>query len=190
MSLNLKGKIQIVGQTHEGQVRDHNEDFISDNDTLGLAVLADGMGGLYAGEVASSMAVHRLMEELIAYRLGESQLAEALVQGEGRLPIEAQVVRKSVEETNEAVFHVSQTQPECRGMGTTIIVSMFYDNRVTIAHIGDSRVYRYRTGTLAQVTKDHSFVQELLDKGLYTRDEARALAHQNREDPLADLRRR
>lgn len=179
MSLNLKGKIQIVGQTHEGQVRDHNEDFISDNDTLGLAVLADGMGGLNAGEVASSMAVHRLMEELIAYRLGESQLAEALVQGEGRLPIEAQVVRKSVEETNEAVFHVSQTQPECRGMGTTIIVSMFYDNRVTIAHIGDSRVYRYRTGTLAQVTKDHSFVQELIDKGLFTKEEARTSDKKN-----------
>ncbi|MGB1686508.1 MAG: PP2C family protein-serine/threonine phosphatase, partial [Pseudomonadales bacterium] len=72
MTVNLQGKIEIASRTDEGQVRDHNEDYISDNPTLGIAVLADGMGGLNAGEVASSMAVHLLMQELIAYRLGES----------------------------------------------------------------------------------------------------------------------
>lgn len=179
MTLNLKGKIEIIGRTDEGQVRDHNEDFISDNPTLGIAVLADGMGGLNAGEVASSMAVHLLMEELVSFQLGESDLAAELGDSDDDLPVEAQVVRKAVEKANDAVFHVSQTQPQCKGMGTTVIASLFYDNRLSVAHIGDSRVYRFREGKLEQVTKDHSFVQELIDKGLFTKEEARASDKKN-----------
>ena len=112
MTLNLKGKIEIVCRTDEGQVRDHNEDYISDNIALGITVLADGMGGLNAGEVASSMAVHLLMQELNAYRLGESDLPEELAHVESELPIEVQIVRKTVEMANDAVFHSSQTQPQ------------------------------------------------------------------------------
>ena len=179
MSVNLKGKIDIVGRTDEGQVRDHNEDYISDNPALGIAVLADGMGGLNAGEVASSMAVHLLMEELTKYRLGDSELPAELGHSESDLPMEAQVVRKAVENANDAVFHTSQTQPQCKGMGTTVIASLFYDNKVSIAHIGDSRVYLFRGGALEQVTKDHSFVQELIDKGLYTKEEARVSDKKN-----------
>ncbi|MFT7222406.1 MAG: serine/threonine protein phosphatase PrpC [Candidatus Azotimanducaceae bacterium] len=173
MSVNLKGKLDIVGRTDEGRVRDHNEDFISDNPTLGIAVLADGMGGLNAGEVASSMAVHLLMEELISYRLGDSDLPVELEEEENELPIEARVVRKSVEKANDAIFHASSTQAQYKGMGTTIVATLFYDNKVSVAHIGDSRVYRYRSSRLEQVTKDHSFVQELIDKGLFTKEEAR-----------------
>ena len=179
MSINLKGKIDVVGRTDEGQIRDHNEDYISDNPTLGIAVLADGMGGLNAGEVASSMAVHLLMEELTAYRLGDSQLAAELAHSDSDLPIEAQVVRKAVENANDAVFHTSQTQPQCKGMGTTIVASLFYNNKISVAHIGDSRVYLFRGGALEQVTKDHSFVQELIDKGLYTKEEARTSDKKN-----------
>jgi protein phosphatase len=179
MKPNLKGKIEIVGRTDEGQVRDHNEDFISDNPTLGLAVLADGMGGLNAGEVASSMAVHHLMEALIAYRLGESSIPDELSQNDEQLPMEAQVVRKAVENANSVLFQTSQTQAQYAGMGTTIVVGMFHDNRLTVAHLGDSRVYRFRSGVLEQVTKDHSFVQELIDKGLYTKEEARTSDKKN-----------
>ncbi|MBO6557077.1 MAG: Stp1/IreP family PP2C-type Ser/Thr phosphatase [Pseudomonadales bacterium] len=179
MSVNLKGKIDVVGRTDEGQIRDHNEDYISDNPTLGIAVLADGMGGLNAGEVASSMAVHLLMEALTAYRVGDSQLAAELAHSDSELPIEAQVVRKAVENANDAVFHTSQTQPQCKGMGTTIVASLFYNNKISIAHIGDSRVYLFRGGALEQVTKDHSFVQELIDKGLYTKEEARTSDKKN-----------
>ena len=179
MSVNLKGKIEIIGRTDEGQVRDHNEDYISDNPTLGIAVLADGMGGLNAGEVASSMAVHLLMEELIAYRLGDSELPIELGQIEDNLPMQARVVRKSVENANDAIFHASSTQVQYKGMGTTIVAGLFYDNKVSIAHIGDSRVYRFRDKKLEQVTKDHSFVQELIDKGLYTKEEARVSDKKN-----------
>ena len=179
MSLNLKGKLDIIGRTHEGQVRDHNEDYIGDNPALGIAVLADGMGGRNAGEVASSMTVHLLMEDLIAYRLGKSELPAELGHGASDLPMEVLVVRKSVENANSAVFHAAQTQPQCEGMGTTIVVGLFYDNRVSFAHIGDSRVYRYRANALEQVTKDHSYVQELIDKGLYTKEEARVSDKKN-----------
>jgi len=176
--MNLRGKIEIVCQTDVGQVRDHNEDYVSSDDRIGLAVLADGMGGLNAGEVASSMTVHLLMDELRAYAEGESVIEHELTESVG-LPLKTQVVRKAIEKANSSVFHVSQTQPHCKGMGTTIVVSMFYDNKLTIGHIGDSRVYRFRDNNLEQVTKDHSFVQELIDKGLYTKDEARASSKKN-----------
>ena len=171
--MNLRGKVEIVCQTDVGQVRDHNEDYVSSDDRIGLAVLADGMGGLNAGEVASSMSVHLLMDELRAYAAGESTLEQELAEGDD-MPNQSQIVARAIEKANSSVFHVSQTQPHCEGMGTTIAVSMFYDNKVTIGHIGDSRVYRFRDNKLEQITKDHSFVQELIDKGLYTKDEARA----------------
>lgn len=175
--MNLRGKIEIVAQTDVGQVRDHNEDFVSSDDQLGLAILADGMGGLNAGEVASSMSVHLLMDELREYIQGNTEIEHEL--HDNGLPLKARVLERAIEKANSSVFHVSQTQPECEGMGTTIIASMFYDNKVSIGHIGDSRVYRFRDNKLEQVTKDHSFVQELIDKGLYTEAEARASAKKN-----------
>jgi len=178
--MSLKGKIQVVSQTDVGQVRDHNEDFISDNERLGIVILADGMGGLNAGEVASSMSTHLLMDELTGYCNGSSLLeAEAHSRDDEELSLEAKVVQLAIEKANSAVFHVSQTQPQCRGMGTTIVASLFYNNRVSVAHIGDSRMYRYRNERLEQITKDHSFVQELIDKGLYTKEEARDSAKKN-----------
>ncbi len=180
MAVNLKSKIHIVGNTDEGQIRDHNEDYIGDNPALGIAVLADGMGGLNAGEVASSMAVNLLMEKLTSYRLGDSSLPEELGNAETAvLPLPLRVLQRSVEMANDAVYHASQTQPQYEGMGTTIIAGLFYDNKVSFAHIGDSRVYRYRQSGLEQVTKDHSFVQELIDKGLYTKEEARVSDKKN-----------
>ncbi len=179
MAVNLKGKIDIVGRTHEGQVRDHNEDYISDNPILGISLLADGMGGLNAGEVASSMTIHLLMDELIDFCNDKSPLPAEVGHLEDDLALPARVVKRAVEKANDAVFHVSQTQPQCKGMGTTVVAGLFYDNKVAIAHIGDSRVYRYRGGALEQVTKDHSFVQELIDKGLYTKEEARVSDKKN-----------
>lgn len=171
--MNLKGKIEFVAQTDVGQVREHNEDYISCAENLGVSVLADGMGGLNAGEIASSMSVHLLMEELTAYREGKSNIMSELPEESMDLPMDSRVVKHAIEKANNAVFHVSQTQPQCRGMGTTIVVSLFYDNKLSVGHIGDSRMYRFRDDQLEQITKDHSFVQELIDKGLYTKEEAR-----------------
>lgn len=186
MASSLSGKIEIHTATDVGRVRDHNEDFVSSDERLGIALLADGMGGLNAGEVASSMSVHFLMDELRGYRedgsvyeaeLNDQPPSEADVAEE--LGTQARVVRMAVERANSAVFHVSQTQPQCRGMGTTVVAMLFHDNKVSIAHIGDSRAYRFRDGQLEQMTKDHSFVQELLDKGLYTEEQARASDRKN-----------
>ena len=156
MSVNLKGKLDFIAQTDVGQVRDHNEDYIKCVDHLGIGVLADGMGGLNAGEVASSMSVNLLIDDLVLWREGNSEFEQELPEDTEGMPDVARVVKYLIEKANSAVFHVSQTQPQCRGMGTTIIVAVFHDNKVTVGHIGDSRVYRYRDGNLEQVTKDHS----------------------------------
>jgi len=177
--MSLKGKLQVVKQTDVGQVRDHNEDYIDADVGRGIVVLADGMGGLNAGEVASSMSVHVVVDELTGFIDGTSTLqADEVISGEA-LSLESKVVKTTVEKANSAVFHVSQTQPKCRGMGTTIVATLFYDNKVTVAHIGDSRLYCMRNDKLNQVTKDHSFVQELLDQGLYTAEEARNSSQKN-----------
>ncbi|MCB1645232.1 MAG: Stp1/IreP family PP2C-type Ser/Thr phosphatase [Pseudomonadales bacterium] len=177
--MNLKGKLEIVCQTDVGQVRDHNEDFISYDEPQGIAVLADGMGGLNAGEVASSMTVHLLMDAFAAYRQGDTDLLENLNEVDAESPECMVLVEKAVSRANDAVFHVSQTQPQCRGMGTTVIAGLFHDNKFVVGHIGDSRVYRFRAGKLEQITKDHSYVQELIDKGLFTPQEARESNQKN-----------
>lgn len=177
--MSLKGKLKIVERTDVGQVRHHNEDFIASDANRGIAVLADGMGGMNAGEVASSMSVHVVMDELAGFVDGGSKFQIAgYAEGDER-GLEEQVVQATVEKANSAVFHVSQTQPQCRGMGTTIVTTLFYDNKIAVGHIGDSRLYRLRNDCLEQITKDHSFVQELIDKGLYTEVEARSSSQKN-----------
>lgn len=176
--MNFRGKLQFVARTDVGQMRDHNEDFITENERLGFAVLCDGMGGLNAGEVASSMAVHLLVNELMEYRTGKSTL-EAEVNSSEPMPMQAKVLRRAVEKANESLFETSSTQPQYQGMGTTVVVAYYYNNRVAIAHIGDSRVYRLRDGVMEQITKDHSVVQELVDNGMFTKEEARVSSQKN-----------
>ncbi len=205
--MNLQGKLKIIERTDVGLVREHNEDYIGSDETLGIAVLADGMGGLNAGEVASSMSVHVLMDGLSGFveevsiagaaaagvataeestaqasPPGEPPSAQAsgeAAQHEPEWGLQARAVKSVIEQANTAVFHVSQTQPKCRGMGTTVVVLLFHDNQVSVGHIGDSRAYRFREGQLSQITRDHSFVQELIDKGLYTEEEARRSSQKN-----------
>ncbi len=177
--MNFRGKLQFVARTDVGQVRDHNEDFITENESQGFAVLADGMGGLNAGEVASSMCVHLIVDELNDYRNGTSLIEAEILSNESDLSVQAEVLRKAVEKANDSIFHVSQTQANCQGMGTTVIAAYYYDNKLAVAHVGDSRVYRLRAGRLEQITKDHSFVQELIDKGLFTKEEARSSDKKN-----------
>jgi serine/threonine protein phosphatase PrpC len=177
--MNFRGKLQFVARTDVGQLREHNEDFITENESQGFAVLADGMGGPNAGEVASSMAVHLVVDELKNYRAGSSLIAVEVNGGTSGLPNEATAVRKVVEKVNSAVFKASQTRPEYQGMGTTIVAAYYYNNRVSVAHLGDSRMYRFRYGRLKQITRDHSFVQEQIDKGLFTEEEARVSKKKN-----------
>jgi protein phosphatase len=174
--MSLRGKIAIAGLTDTGRVRGHNEDAIGSDDRLGLLVLADGMGGLKAGEVASAMAVEVVTREVTDVVRG---LTPGQSDEDSGYAMESLAVGRAVLKANETIFQVASTQPQCAGMGTTLVVLMFYDNRFTVAHVGDSRLYRLREGAFEQVTVDHSLVQELVDRGFYTPEEARTASNKN-----------
>ncbi|RME86469.1 MAG: serine/threonine-protein phosphatase, partial [Zetaproteobacteria bacterium] len=92
---------------------------------------------------------------------------------------ESMLARRAVRVANDAIYEAAQTRPECRGMGTTIVLTLFYGNRLTAAHVGDSRLYRFRHDVLSHVTEDHSLVQEQVRRGLLTADDARASMMKN-----------
>ncbi len=174
--MGLQDKLTLVGRSDVGLRRDHNEDSIAFDPNLGLAVLADGMGGYKAGEVASAIAVNVVMEEV--RNSLRQDVPEALDRESGYCR-GSLFVREAVTKANDAIYTTAQAQPQCQGMGTTIVVALFYNDRITIAHVGDSRLYRLRGGQLEQLTVDHSLLQELIEKGFYTKEEARSSNQKN-----------
>jgi protein phosphatase len=174
-AVNLKGRLRCVGLTDTGQVREHNEDTISWDAELGLLVLTDGMGGYNAGEVASGIAAKTILN-LVREHCEREDLSAADPSGLSRTSI---ILRDAVTRANKIIHQTSRTLPQCEGMGTTVVAAMFYDNRVTVAHVGDSRLYRLRSGTFEQMTLDHSLLQELVDRGFYTPAEAQRAANKN-----------
>ncbi|MGB5454693.1 MAG: protein phosphatase 2C domain-containing protein, partial [Gammaproteobacteria bacterium] len=163
--MKLKDKIEMVGLTDTGLVRDHNEDAIGNDLNLGLAVLADGMGGHRGGEVASAITVSTILETL-AEKL--KRIEHNVGNEAGSYRPESIAVNDAIIQANAKVFASSRDNSHYRGMGTTVVVLLFHDDHFTVAHVGDSRLYRYRDGHLEQMTNDHSLTQELLDSGLYT----------------------
>jgi len=160
-------QFEMNGITHQGMVRINNEDSISTLPELGIAILADGMGGHQAGEVASSMAV-----EMIKQFYSDADMPNGKDAKEDSL-------LEAIDLANTAVFELSQERPECAGMGTTIVVSQFVDGRIITAHVGDSRLYRLRDSEFEQVTKDHSVVQELVSRGFMSPEEASSSMNKN-----------
>ena len=150
----------MIGKTDPGMVRDNNEDSIILRPDLGLAVLADGMGGHQAGEVASAMAIDLVKQ----YFENASQRSGVLNYSD--------IVSDSITLANSAIFELSKNKPDCAGMGSTVVVTYFDGEKVYVGHVGDSRLYRYRNGELHQVTEDHSLVQELVSRGLLSKEEA------------------
>ena len=174
--MSLKGKLRFVGQTDTGKVREHNEDTIAFDSDVGLLVLADGMGGYNAGEVASGIAVKTIMH-LVREALEREDLARPdPATGLSRPAI---ILRDAIARANKIIFQTARTQPQCEGMGTTIVAALFFDNRVAVAHVGDSRLYRLRGSGFDQVTLDHSLLQELVDRGFYSPEEAQRAANKN-----------
>ncbi len=174
--MNLQGKIHIVGLTDTGRVRQNNEDCIGFDSALGLVVLADGMGGHLGGEVASSITVDTIIQScqaaLPALKPGE-------VDDETGYSMESICLQDAIEKANDLVYRKSAAQAELRGMGTTLVTMAFYNSRFSLAHIGDSRCYRYRNKFFEQITKDHSLLQELIDRGFYTPEEAQKSLNKN-----------
>ena len=173
---SLKGKLTFVGQTDTGRVREHNEDTIAADADVGLLVLADGMGGYNAGEVASGIAV-KTITNLVREGLQREDLA-AIDRSTG-LTRPSIVLRDAITRANKIIYQTARSQAECEGMGTTVVAALFYDNRISIAHVGDSRLYRQRGSQIAQVTMDHSLLQELVDRGFYSPEEAQRAANKN-----------
>jgi serine/threonine protein phosphatase PrpC len=154
-----------------GRARTNNEDSVSLDEDAALAVLADGMGGYNAGEVASTMATSFIRTELGRW------LREA---GGGATDTE---VRRAmdicVDNANRAIFNAANSNPQYAGMGTTLVVAVFRDMRLLIGHVGDSRAYRLRAGRLQQITRDHSLLQEQIDAGMITPEQAAFSANKN-----------
>ena len=174
--MNLQDKITILGLTDAGMVREKNEDAIGFDSSLGLVVLADGMGGHRGGEIASSMTVDSIIDE-VQKKLPEVTNGE--VDDASGFSLESICIQDAVVAANELVFRTAEANPEHKGMGTTIVVLQFYNNSFSLAHIGDSRCYRLRADKFEQITKDHSLLQELIDRGFYTPEEARNSMNKN-----------
>jgi len=172
----LSNALEIVVRTDPGMVRDHNEDAVFANPNLGFAILADGMGGYNAGEVASSMASMLLSAELEA---AFSLRPPHEIDRESGLPFAHRCLLEKVAVTNAAIYNTAQSQPQYAGMGTTLVTALFYDNQLTVAHIGDSRLYRLRDDSFRAITRDHSLLQEQIDSGFISPDEARFSQNKN-----------
>lgn len=174
MQNNLE--LQISSLTDDGVIRDHNEDYIGSATDLGLVVLADGMGGHNAGEVAAEMAVTEIIDILRRDmdRASVEHLDEATGYTEGTL-----LIHEAIQRANRNIYDTANNKPQCQGMGTTLVAALFFDDRVTVANVGDSRLYRLRNDQLEQLTSDHTLLQELVDRGFYTEEEARASLNRN-----------
>lgn len=174
--MSLSSALQMVKATHTGMVRSHNEDSITADVEIGLAVLADGMGGYNAGEVASGIAT-----ALISSETREAMVRNAPHQIDKNTgaPLATRLLRDIIAKANTSIYQSANSQPQYAGMGTTLVVTLLCDNHITIAHIGDSRCYRFRGEKLEQVTRDHSLLQEQIDSGLLTKEAARRSQNKN-----------
>ncbi|HEX6644867.1 MAG TPA: Stp1/IreP family PP2C-type Ser/Thr phosphatase [Gemmatimonadales bacterium] len=155
-----------AARTDVGVVRSGNEDNYLMLSDRGIFIVADGMGGHAAGEVASEMAVRIISRELGSLRgQTDEQVGERL--------------RQAIRAANEAIFGRTLAEHDKRGMGTTVTVLALLPHRYMIGQVGDSRAYLLRDGALLQLTKDHSYVQEQVDAGLLTPDQARVHPYSN-----------
>jgi protein phosphatase len=163
--------IELHAAVDPGRARSNNEDSVTTDDAVALAVLADGMGGYNAGEVASNMATSFIKSELGRW-LREASSQASLAEVRRAMDI-------CVDNANRAIFNAANTNPQYAGMGTTLVLAVFRDNRVLLGHVGDSRCYRLREGKLQQITRDHSLLQEQIDAGLITPEQAAFSANKN-----------
>ncbi len=158
-------------KTHPGLVRPLNEDAIGADPSCGLFVLADGLGGYNAGEVASVMAISAVLERL-------ASAIDKFDEDDGAFtPDEA--IYDTVTDINASIYNAALNSTAFEGMATTLVIGWFLGGQLWVAHTGDSRLYRYRDSMLEQLTRDHSFSQELLDAGMVTEEEARSLPAKN-----------
>ncbi len=149
-------RLEFSSRTDKGLVRGGNEDAFGTLPEDGMVVVADGMGGYRAGEVASQIAVDTTLRHLHKSLDGQPTLEQSLREAE-----------QAMEEANLAIWRAADAAPEIKGMGTTVVMGMFLDWKLAFAWVGDSRLYRMRKGRLTQLTTDHTLVQELVTQGMF-----------------------
>lgn len=159
--------LEFASHTDTGLVRSHNEDAIAICPDIGLLILADGMGGYNAGEVASQMSV-----EIVAKRIKEMRSATWFPHMPWQSNAPTKWIKDAVTDANAQVIDQANQNPENFGMGTTIVVALCYLDRLIVGHVGDSRAYRFREGVLELITHDHSVLQSQIDAGLISPAEA------------------
>ena len=162
---------EICTDTDPGLARDNNEDAVAFDVQTGLCILSDGMGGYNAGEIASGMACAFIKSEMSRW------LSQAGLHANGKEVKRAMEI--CVQNANHSIFNAANSNPQYTGMGTTLVVGVFQAGRLVLGHIGDSRCYRLRSGELQQITKDHSLLQEQIDAGLITPEQALTAANKN-----------
>lgn len=168
-------RLDVYGLTDVGRHRRKNEDAIDWDVALGLAMVADGMGGNRAGEIASATALRSIRTDL-SRALGEPWRRDPRA---GSRELRGALVVELVRRANQAVRRAANRDQERTGMGTTLALALFGTDFVTVAHVGDSRVYRWRAGTLKRLTTDHSMVQEMIDRGQLDAGQAARSRHRN-----------
>lgn len=157
--------MKVVAKTHCGKVRPINEDrYLVPEEGDSIVLVADGMGGHKAGEVASETAAQTIRACAVKMRGREISIKTAL---------------KWVRQANQIIYRMANEKPECMGMGTTMTFLYFMDKHALLAHVGDSRCYRIRDGRIMQLTKDHSLVAELVRIGEITPEQARNHPYRN-----------
>lgn len=167
-------ELQFAAKTDTGLTRPHNEDSIAISPAYGLAILADGMGGYNAGEVASGIASAIVRESL------EEQLRNYVSSARpNSTKYFQQLVVEAVERANTAILEAARSEPQYAGMGTTLVAALCHHDKIIIAHVGDSRAYRVRQGELSLITRDHSMLQEQIDAGLVEPEQARFSPNRN-----------
>lgn len=162
---------EFAALTDTGRVRANNEDAIAFDQALGLAILADGMGGYNGGEVASGMAIALLQASVGRWLAHSGPMAHPRAL--------RRALQAGVDEANQAILEAGVSNAQLQGMGTTLVVAAFGAQRVIVGHIGDSRCYRLRDGQLDLLTRDHSLLQEQLDAGAITPEQAAQSPHRN-----------
>ena len=157
--------------TDTGRSRSNNEDSVVVDAGCALTVLADGMGGYNAGEVASSMATSLIQAEMSRWL---SQAASSASDSDVR-----RAMTLCVDMANRAILNAARANPQQAGMGTTLVVGIFRGDGLLLGHVGDSRCYRLRDGAISQITRDHSLLQEQIDAGLISPEQAAFSANKN-----------
>ena len=163
-------RLDMVAVSDRGMLRPGNEDRVAVQPAVGLAVLADGMGGHNAGEVASGMAV----ELIVAEALEEIDPAAPLDDVEARALVSGHIGR-----ANARIYAAGAASPERKGMGTTIVAALWHDTSLTLGHVGDSRCYRLRGAGFTRLTRDHTLVQQRVDHGTLSAEAARTAPGRN-----------